>query len=111
MQVWGRAKDGIEPLYEAKDDAHILADQAVALGEEMGDGRFADYWRFIREGKEDVYIQRLLDASITTKGYRLEDILAGKYGEPGAALMLFRTYPRIPFHEQITESLPFFTDT
>jgi nitrate reductase / nitrite oxidoreductase, alpha subunit len=111
LQVWGRAKDGIEPLYEAKDDARILADQAKALGDELGDSRFADYWRFILDGKEDVYIQRLLDSSTTTTGYRLEDILAGKYGEPGAALMLFRTYPRIPFHEQITGSLPFFTDT
>ena len=25
--------------------------------------------------------------------------------------MLFRTYPRIPFWEQIGESLPFFTET
>ena len=56
--------------------------------------------------RTDVYIQRLLDASITTKGYRLDDILAGKYGEPGAALMLFRTYPRIPFQEQITREPP-----
>jgi len=111
LQVWGRAKDGIDPLYEAKDDARILADQARALGDELGDRRFADYWKFILDGKEDVYIQRLLDASITTKGYQLADILAGKFGEPGAALMLFRTYPRIPFHEQVTESLPFFTDT
>lgn len=111
LQVWGKAKDGIDPLYEAKDDAHILADQAQAMADETGDRRFADYWKFILEGREDVYIQRLLDASITTKGYRLDDIVAGKYGEPGAALMLFRTYPRVPFHEQLTDNLPFFTDT
>jgi len=111
LQVWGKAKDGIDPLYEAKDDAHILADQAQALADETGDRRFVDYWKFILEGREDVYIQRLLDASITTKGYRLDDIVAGKYGEPGAALMLFRTYPRVPFHEQLTDNLPFFTDT
>ncbi len=91
LQVWGRAKDGIDPLYEAKDDARILADQAKALGDELGDPRFADYWRFILEGKEDVYIQRLLDASITTTGYRLDDILAGKYGDPGAAAAPART--------------------
>jgi nitrate reductase alpha subunit len=111
LQVWGRARDGIDPLYEARDDAHVLADQARALGDELGDPRFVAYWKFILEGHEDVYIQRLLDASITTRGYRLDDILAGKYGEPGAALMLFRTYPRIPFHEQIADHLPFFTDT
>jgi nitrate reductase alpha subunit len=111
LQVWGRAKDGIEPLYESRDDARILADQAKAMGDELGDPRFAAYWKFILEGREDVYIQRLLDASITTRGYRLDDIMAGKYGEPGAALMLFRTYPRIPFHEQVTDNVPFYTDT
>jgi nitrate reductase alpha subunit len=111
LQVWGRAKGGIDPLYEAHDDARILADQAKALADELKDQRFADYWKFILEGKEQVYIQRLLDASITTNGYRLDDILAGTYGEPGAALMLFRTYPRIPFFEQLADNLPFFTDT
>jgi len=111
LQIWGRAKDGIAPLYEARDDVAILAEVAKAMGEELGDRRFEDYWRFVLDGREEVYLQRLLDASITTTGYRLDDILAGRYGEPGAALMLFRTYPRVPFYEQIQESLPFFTDT
>jgi nitrate reductase alpha subunit len=111
LQVWGRAEGGIAPLYESVDDARILAEQAAALGRELGDARFSEYWKFVLEGREDVYIQRLFDASVTTSGYRLDEIMAGKYGEPGAALMLFRTYPRIPFHEQIAESLPFFTDT
>ena len=37
--------------------------------------------------------------------------MKGKYGPSGGALMLFRTYPRIPFWEQIHESQPFYTDT
>jgi nitrate reductase alpha subunit len=37
--------------------------------------------------------------------------MAGKYGPPGGALLLFRTYPRIPFWEQVHEDEPFFTDT
>jgi nitrate reductase alpha subunit len=37
--------------------------------------------------------------------------MAGKYGEPGVSLMLFRTYPRIAFNEQVEESVPFYTDT
>ena len=38
--------------------------------------------------------------------------IAGEYGgEPGAALMLFRTYPRVPFWEQIHDSIPFYTDS
>ncbi len=111
LQIW---RGGISPSYDTRDDSHILAEAAEALTKETGDPRFADYWRFILEDKSDgakVYIQRLLDASSTTRGYRVDDILAGKYGGPGAALMLFRTYPRIPFYENMQDNMPFWTDT
>ncbi len=108
LQIW---KGGIKPVYDSRDDLTILAGIAKALGDVTGDRRFHDYFRFEHEGKRSVYLQRLLDTSTTTKGYRLEDIMAGKYGPPGAALMLFRTYPRIPFYEQIHDDLPFHTDT
>jgi nitrate reductase alpha subunit len=78
---------------------------------QLDDQRFSDYWKFALEGKSEIYMQRLLDSSTTTSGYKVEDIMAGKYGEPGAALMMFRTYPRIPFYEQIVDNVPFFTDT
>jgi nitrate reductase / nitrite oxidoreductase, alpha subunit len=109
LQIWGR--DGIDPLFESEDDVMILAKVAERLGEILGDQRFADYWKFALEGNAEVYMQRLLDASATTRGYTVDDIRAGEYGEPGAALMMFRTYPRIPFWEQMTDNLPFWTDT
>ncbi|MEK7444104.1 MAG: molybdopterin-dependent oxidoreductase [candidate division NC10 bacterium] len=108
LQIW---KGGIKPIYDTRDDQLILAQMAVKLGELLNDRRFADYWKFSLEGKTEVYIQRLLDSSTTARGYKVSDIVAGKYGEPGVALMLFRTYPREPFWEQIKESLPFFTPT
>jgi nitrate reductase alpha subunit len=108
LQIW---KGGIPPLYDTRDDARILAETAAAIGDQLGDQRFRDYWKFILEGKPEVYIQRLLDSSLTTSGYKFDDIISGKYGEPGAALMLFRTYPRIPFWEQLNDSVPFYTDT
>jgi len=108
LQIW---KGGVKPIFDTKDDVVILAELAKKLGELLGDQRFADYWRFALEKKTEVYIQRLLDVCTTTKGYKVGDILAGKYGEPGAALMLFRTYPRVPFWEQIHDSVPFFTPT
>lgn len=108
LQIW---KGGIRPLFDTKDDALIIAEVAAKLSEKTGDRRFRDYFRFILEGRPEVYIQRILDSSTSTVGYRFEDIVAGKYGEPGAALMLFRTYPRIPFYEQIHDSEPFYTDT
>jgi nitrate reductase alpha subunit len=108
LQIW---KGGIKPLYDSRDDVVILAKIAERMGELIGDKRFSEYWKFILEGKRGIYIQRLLDSSITTRGYKLSDIMKGKYGEPGAALLLFRTYPRNPFFEQITDSIPFYTDT
>lgn len=108
LQIW---KGGIKPLYDSKDDLAILAGIAKALGDVTGDKRFHDYFKFEHEGKRHVYIQRLLDSCTTTTGYRVEDILAGKYGVPGQALMLFRTYPRVPFYEQVHDNYPFYTDT
>ena len=44
--------------------------------------------------------------------YEVDRLMAGEYGgEPGAALMLFRTYPRVPFWEQVHDSIPFYTDS
>ena len=109
LQIWGR--NGIKPLYDTKDDVVIIAETAKRLGETLKDSRFSDYWRFALEGRAEVYMQRLLETSTTTQGYTVSDVMDGKYGEPGAALMLFRTYPRIPFWEQIHDNVPFYTDT
>jgi nitrate reductase alpha subunit len=108
LQIW---KGGVPPIFDTKDDLTILANIAKALGEELNDSRFYDFFRFEHEGKRSVYVQRLLDSCTTTAGYQLDDIMAGKYGPPGAALMLFRTYPRIPFYEQVQDAEPFHTDT
>lgn len=111
LHIW---KGGIKPVHDSRDDVHILAEAAEAMAKETGDPRFADYWHFILKDKAEgvkVYMQRLLDSSTTTRGYKFEDIMAGKFGEPGVVLMLFRTYPRIPFWENIHDNLPFWTDT
>ena len=109
LQIWG--KDGIKPLYDTKDDLRIYPGVAEKLTELTGDPRFQDYWTFAREEREDVYIDRLLDTSTTSHGYTTKDIMDGKYGVRGGALMLYRSYPRIPFWEQVNESIPFLTDT
>ena len=108
LQIW---KGGIKPVYGTKDDVMILAGVAAKLGELLQDARFADHWKFALEGRPEIYIQRLLDSSTTTAGYKLDEIMAGKFGEPGAALMLFRTYPRVPFWEQVHDYVPFYTPT
>lgn len=114
IQIWGQ--NGIPPVHNSRDDAEIFAGISRALADSTGDRRFRDYWKFVTEKKAHVYIQRVFDNSTTTRGekgpYSVEKILAGSYGnEPGAALMLTRTYPRVPFVEQVEDSVPFYTDT
>ena len=108
LQVW---KGGIPPVFNSKDDLTILANIAAALSDVTGDQRFRNNFKFELEGQRKVYLQRLLDSCTTTAGYKVDDIMAGKYGPPGAALMNFRTYPRIPFYEQVHDNEPFHTDT
>jgi nitrate reductase alpha subunit len=113
LQVW---KGGIQPVHDTVDDGEVFAGVARAFTEKTGDRRFADYFKFVTEKKSKVYIQRVFDNSTTTRGvdgpYNVEKVLAGDYGgEPGAALMLFRTYPRVAFWEQIHDSIPFYTDS
>ena len=108
LQLW---KGGIAPLYDSRDDVAIFAGVARALSGLTGENRFADCFKFANEGRPEVYLDRVLRASFTTEGYTVEDIMAGRYGEAGGALMQYRTYPRIPFWEQVRDSLPFYTDT
>ncbi len=113
IQVW---KGGIKPVHDTRDDAEVFAGVARAMARLLNDRRFADYWKFVTEKKAKVYIQRVFDNCITTRGkdgpYQVDKLLAGQYGgEPGAALMLYRTYPRVPFWEQVHDSLPFYTDS
>jgi len=113
LQVW---KGGIKPVHDTVDDGMVFAKAADALANKTGDRRFSDYFKFVTDGKAKVYIQRVFDNATTTRGtdgpYNVDRLIAGEYGgEPGAALMLFRTYPRVPFWEQIHDSLPFYTDS
>ncbi|MFQ5738344.1 MAG: molybdopterin-dependent oxidoreductase [Acidobacteriota bacterium] len=121
LHLWGGRKyeavHGIDPLYDSLDDALIFARVAEKLSQLTGDQRFKDHWHFALSGETEVYLDRVLAASTTTrnkegKKYTSHEILTGAYGnEPGSVLMLYRTYPRIPFYEQVHDSIPFYTDS
>jgi nitrate reductase alpha subunit len=104
LQVW---RGGLQPLFDTKQDNEVMAGVAAKLAELTGDERFRDYWKFVLEGRNEVYLQRILDVAPTTQGYRIEELLKSETGW----LMMFRTYPRIPGWEQINESKPFYTKT
>lgn len=97
-------------LFETMGDIDVLALVGEKLAEKTGDARFSDCWKFVREGRTDVYIQRILDHSSNTKGYRIADL--EKKAEDGIpALMMNRTYPKAVGYEQIADSRPWFTKT
>ncbi|MFN8006747.1 MAG: molybdopterin-dependent oxidoreductase [Terriglobia bacterium] len=121
LQLWGgnqyKATQGIAPLYDSVDDGMVFAKVSEKLTELTGDGRFRDCWKFMLSGNTEVYLDRVLSSCTTTrtidgKSYTAKQIMEGAYdNEPGSVLMLYRTYPRVPFYEQVHDSIPFYTDT
>jgi nitrate reductase alpha subunit len=100
----------LERPFETRGDIECLSLVGHALAERTGDRRFADLWKFVDEGRTDVYLQRILDHSSLTRGYRIDDLEEkAKRGVP--ALMMSRTYPKTVGWEQVHESRPWWTKT
>jgi nitrate reductase alpha subunit len=96
--------------FETLGDIEVLSLVGRKLAETTGDARFAELWRLVEAGRTDGYLQRILDHSSNTKGYRfLELEERAKRGVP--ALMMNRTNPKSVGYEQLTESLPWYTKT
>ncbi|MDV2494957.1 MAG: molybdopterin-dependent oxidoreductase [bacterium] len=97
-------------VFDTIGDIEVLALVGRKLAALTGDKRFDDYWRFVREGRTDVYLQRILDHSSNTKGYQFKELEEkAKKGIP--TLMMNRTYPKTVGYEQTEESRPWYTKT
>ncbi len=108
LQIFPRTP--LPRIFNTKGDAEAVALVASKLAKLTGDNRFNDYFKFINEGRTDVYLQRILNASSATKGYQIADLEAkAKEGIP--ALMMTRTNPRHGGYEQINDSIPWYTKT
>jgi len=106
LQVFPRTP--LARLFDTRPDVEILAGVAKALGKLTNDERFVHAFKFIHEGKPEVYLQRILDGSPPTRGYRIEELERScAAGTP--ALMMTRTYPRTTGWEQSHEAKPWFT--
>ena len=98
----------IPRIFNTLGDIEVLALVGSKLAQLTGDRRFDDCWKFVREGRTDVYLQRILDASSNTKGYRFADLEAkAKEGIP--ALMQSRTTPKAVGYDQVADSKPWYT--
>ncbi|MBI3974471.1 MAG: molybdopterin-dependent oxidoreductase [Chloroflexi bacterium] len=95
-------------LFDTVSDLDTTAGVARALAHATGDARFDDYWKFVHEGRTDVYLQRVVDHSTTLRGYVFQEMeQKAQRGQP--TLVLFRTYPRVGGWEQTQESQPWYT--
>ncbi len=98
----------IKRAFETIGDIELYALVASKLAELTADERFHDYFKFVREGRTDVYLQRVLDHSTNTKGYRFLELEAkARQGVP--ALMNSRTTPKAVGFDQVTDSMPWYT--
>jgi nitrate reductase alpha subunit len=100
----------LKRIFDTKSDIEIIAGVAKALGALYKDQRFADAWKFVDENKVEAYLQRIINASPTTRGYMLGELMR-KAAEGVPALMNARTYPRVPSYEQARGEVPWYTKT
>jgi len=97
-------------IFDTVPDIETMAGVGKALAQQTGDQRFRDVWHFVEQGRVDVYLQRITDASNSLRGYQfLELEEKAKKGTP--ALVNFRTYPKVNGWEQTQESKPWYTKT
>jgi nitrate reductase alpha subunit len=97
-------------LLDTRSDLEVVAGISAKLARITGDRRFVDYWKFVHEGRVEVYLNRILNASNTTKGYRFEDLEdRAKDGIPTP--LMTRTSPVQMGWEHTNESRPWYTKT
>jgi nitrate reductase alpha subunit len=98
----------IPRIFNTLGDIEVLALVGAEMAKLTSDDRFNDYWKFVRENRTEVYLQRVLDHSTNTKGYKFTDLEA-KALEGVPALMNSRTTPKAVGFDQLTDSTPWYT--
>lgn len=97
-------------IFNTKSDIEVAGGIAKAFADLTGDNRFEKYWQFVHDDRVDVYLQRIIDHSNSTKGYQFSDLEEkAKKGIP--ALLMSRTYPKVGAWEQGSEDKPYYTKT
>lgn len=95
-------------IFETRGDLDVIAGVGDRLAVLTGETRFRDYWKFALEGRPEVYLQRICNASTSLKGYQFDELEAkAKEGIP--ALLMLRTYPKAVGWEQTQEKKPWYT--
>jgi nitrate reductase alpha subunit len=98
----------LKRIFNTIGDIDVLALVGSKFAQLTGDNRFNDYWKFVREGRTDIYLQRILNASSNTKGFKFAD-LEQKAKEGAPAILQSRTSPKAVGYEQVYDSKPWYT--
>lgn len=101
-------KTPLKRIFNSKGDIEVLAGIAKAFGDLTGDKRFVDYFKFVHENNVENYLQRILDASTGTAGYKFEEV-AENAAKGVPALLMTRTSPKYVGKEQIDEDKQWYT--
>lgn len=97
-------------IHDTRSDIEVMSGLCGALARLTGDGRFDAMWKFVADGNARPYLQRILDASNATRGYKIDDVEAlAKQGVP--TIIQTRTYPKNVGWEQAYEDKPWYTKT
>ena len=100
----------LKRIFNTIGDIEVMALVSAKFAEITGDKRFLDYWKFVREGRTEVYLQRILDASSNTRGFQFTELEEkARNGIP--AILESRTSPKYVGYEQVTDSKPWYTKT
>lgn len=98
----------LKRIFRTLGDIEVQALVASKMAKLIGDPRLDDYWKFVREGRTEVYLQRILDHSCNAKGYVFRELEAkAKEGVP--AILQSRTSPKVVGYEQVNDSRPWYT--
>ena len=97
-------------IFQTVGDIDVLALVASKLAALANEPRFHDYFKFVREGRTEVYLQRILDFSNNARGYQIRE-LEDKAKEGIPAVLNSRTTPKSVGYEQTAESRPWYTKT
>lgn len=99
----------LKRIFDTKPDIEIIANVAKAIGEEVGESRLTDAFKFVHDGNVEAYLQRIIDGSGSIRGNHFEDMhKKAKEGIP--TIVNNRTYPRASSYEQsVTEERPWYT--
>ncbi|MBK9119400.1 MAG: molybdopterin-dependent oxidoreductase [Phycisphaerales bacterium] len=97
-------------IHDTRSDLEVMAGLCEALGRLNEEPRFADMWKFVKQGQARPYLQRIMDASNALRGYRIED-LERQAAQGIPAMIQTRTYPKYGGWEQAHEDKPWYTKT